>query len=146
MASWSIQPFGHNKHGPKIGGLCPLFGGGEQGPHLTQSRLGQVGSWSMQPFGRNRYGQKTGGLCPFGGGGAGSPFNSMWPGPRPTCMPSFILSRPTVWLQYTNVTDNRTDRTGQRSDRIGRTVLQTVAQKWCFTYFANLSHGLGFSI
>jgi len=28
---------------------------------------------------------------------------------RPTCMPSFILIRPTVWPQYTNVTD----RTGQ---------------------------------
>jgi len=40
-------------------------------------------------------------------------------------MPSFILIHPTVWSQYTNVTD----RTGQRSDSIGRTVLQTVAQK-----------------
>jgi len=36
------------------------------------------------------------------------------------------LIRPTVWPQYTNVTD-RTDR--QRTDSIGRTVLQTVAQK-----------------
>jgi len=44
-------------------------------------------------------------------------------------MPSFILIHPTVWPQYTNVTDrqDRTDR--QRSDRIGRTVLQTVAKK-----------------
>ena len=33
----------------------------------------------------------------------------MWPGPRPTCTPSFILIHPTVWSQYTNVTD-RTDR------------------------------------
>jgi len=40
-------------------------------------------------------------------------------------MPSFISIHPTVWSQYTNVTD----RTGQRSDSIGRTVLQTVAQK-----------------
>jgi len=29
--------------------------------------------------------------------------------PRPTCMPSFILIRPTVWPQYTSVRD-RTDR------------------------------------
>jgi len=36
------------------------------------------------------------GLGPVGGGGAGSPSNTMWPGPRPTCMPSFILIRPTV--------------------------------------------------
>jgi len=115
----------YNKHGRKFrGGL---------GPHLTQSRLGwdlapyQVASWSMQPFGRNRYGPKIGcGLCPFGGGGAGSPSETMWSGPRPTCMPSFILIRPTVWPQCTNVTD-RTEQTGQtdkqRSDSIGRTVL-----------------------
>jgi len=51
----------------------------------------------------------------------GSSSNTMRPGPRPTRMPSFILTRPTVWPQYTNVTDT-TDR--QRS-----TVLQTVAQK-----------------
>ena len=39
-----------------------------------------------------------------------SPSNTMWPGPSPICMPSFILIRPTVWPQYTNVTDrqNRT--------------------------------------
>jgi len=57
------------------------------------------------------------GLCPFGGGGAGSPSN--------TCMPSFILIHRTVWPQHTNVTS----QTGQRSDSIGRTVLQSVAQK-----------------
>jgi len=51
-------------------------------------------------------------LCPFEGGGAGSPSNTMWPGPMPTCMPSFILIHQTVWPQYTNVTD-RQDRTGQ---------------------------------
>jgi len=51
-------------------------------------------------------------------------------------MPSFILIRLSVWPQYTNVTDrqdrqtNRQDRIDrQRTDSIGRTVLQTVAQK-----------------
>jgi len=45
-------------HGPKIGGLPP-FGEGEQGTHLTQSRLGrgvpacQISSWSVQPFGHS---------------------------------------------------------------------------------------------
>ena len=72
-------------------------------------------------------GQKYGGLCPFRGVRARSPSNTMWPGPRPTCMPSFILIRPTIWPQCTNVTDSQ-DR--QRSDSIGRTVLQTVAQRW----------------
>jgi len=48
------------------------------------------------------------GLSPFGGGELGlhlNPPNTVWPGPRPTCMPSFILMHPTVWPQYTNVTD-----------------------------------------
>jgi len=47
-------------------------------------------------------------------------------------MPSFILIRETVWPQYTDVTDRQgrpTDRTGQLSDSIELTVLQTVAQK-----------------
>jgi len=50
-------------------------------------------------------------------------------------MPSFILIHPAVWPQYTNVTDRtgQTDRTvRQRSDSIGRVVLQTVAQKTVF--------------
>ena len=56
------------------------------------------------------------GLCPFGGGVAGSPSNTMWPVLRPTCscMPSFILIRPTVWPQCTNVADRQTDRTTVR--------------------------------
>jgi len=59
----------------------------------------------------------------------------MWPEPRPTCMPSFILIRPTILPQYTNVTD-RTDRRRGQTDRqlcnsVGQTVLQMVAQKWC---------------
>ena len=64
-----------------------------------------------------------------GGGGAGSPSNTMWPGPMPipVCQVSHFI-RPTVWPQYTNITD-RTEQTGQRPDSIGRTVLQTVAQK-----------------
>ena len=83
VASWSIQPFGHNRHGPKIGGLCPFWG--ELGPHLTQ--------------------------C---GWGRGRP---------PYQVASWILIHPTIWPQYTNVTDR------QRSDSIDQTVLQTVAQK-----------------
>ena len=71
--------------------------------------------------------RKLGGLCPFGaaGRGAGSPSNTMCLGPRPTCTLSFILTHPTVWPQCTNVTD-RQHR--QRTDSIGRAVLQTVTQ------------------
>jgi len=39
------------------------------------------------------------GLCPFVGGGAGSPSNTMWLGPRSTCMKSFILIHQAVWSQ-----------------------------------------------
>jgi len=47
-------------------------------------------------------------LYPFRG--AGPPSKTMWPGPRPTFVPSFILIHPTVWPQYTNVTDRQTNR------------------------------------
>jgi len=54
VASWSMQPFGRNRYGPKIGGYAPLVEG-ELGPHLTQCGQGwdlpvcQVSSWSVQP-------------------------------------------------------------------------------------------------
>jgi len=35
----------------------------------------------------------------FLGRGAGSPSSIMWPGPRPTSMPSAILIHPAVWPQ-----------------------------------------------
>jgi len=35
-----MQPFGHNRHAPKIRGLRP-FWGGELGPHLTQCGQGR---------------------------------------------------------------------------------------------------------
>jgi len=132
VASWCIQPFGHNRNGPKIGeGAPPPFGGRRLGPHLTQSRLG----WGLTPYQvaflihaaiwrQQIWAENWVGLCPFGGGAAGSLSNTMWPGPRLTCMPSFILIRPTV--ARTLQTD-RTDR--QRTDSIGRTILQTVSQE-----------------
>jgi len=72
-------------------------------------------------------GRKLEGCCAPFRGRAGSPSNIMSPGTRPTSVPSGILIRPAVWPQYTNLTDRQTDR--QRSDSMGRTVLQTVAQK-----------------
>jgi len=54
VASRSIQPFGRNRHGPKIGGCAPL-GSWVVRPHLTQRRLGrglppyQVASCNMCP-------------------------------------------------------------------------------------------------
>jgi len=66
---------------------------------------------------------------PFGG--AGSTSNTMSPGPRLTSIPSGILVHRTAWPQYTDVIDRHTEKQTdrQRSDRTGRTVLQTAAQK-----------------
>ena len=72
--------------------------------------------WAAEKWGRTA-------VPVFVGGEAGSQSNTVWPGPRPTFVPSGVLIHPTVWPQYTNVTDR------QRSDINGRTVLQTVAQK-----------------
>jgi len=63
-------------------------------------------------------GRKVGAAVPFSVGELGSPSNTMWTGPRPTSVLSDIVIHPTVWPQYTNVTDRQTDR--QRSDSIGR--------------------------
>jgi len=66
-------------------------------------------SWDGRPFGHNRHGRKIreGVLCPLGA--AGSPCNTMSPGPRPISVPSGILIHSAVWTQYTKVTD-MTDR------------------------------------
>ena len=107
-------------------GAVPSSWGGELGPHK-----GELGSWS--------------------------PYSTMWPGLRPTSIPSGILMHPalwpqlihpTVWLQYTTVTDRTEDRTHrQRSDSIWRTVWQMVAQKLLNrklqeTHTVSLSHML----
>jgi len=108
VASWSSQPFGHNRRWPKSGGGCYAsfrgllctFRGGELGPILIQCRLGRglppykVASWSSQPFGRNSHWPKSGRglLCPFGGG-AESPYNTMSPGPRPASIQPFDRNR-----------------------------------------------------
>jgi len=73
--SWDGRPFGHNRHGPKIG-VCVPFG--ELGLHVTQCSLGAayhrtMAFWSVQPFGHNRHGLKIGGSVPFLGRRARGP-------------------------------------------------------------------------
>ena len=133
VASWSIKPFGHNKHGPKWGAAVSLFGEGELGPHPTQCRLGQgqppyqVASWSIQPFGHNRHGLKIGGCAPLGEGELGHHLRECGQGRGlPPCQVSSWSIQPFGHNTPTWQTD-RTDR--QRCDSIGRTVLQMVAQK-----------------
>jgi len=67
-------------------------------------------------------------MCPFRGAGAGSPCNTMWPGPRPTCMPSFILIHLTVWPQYTNVTERQTDCFTNSCPK--RNILRPMSYPW----------------
>jgi len=74
-------------------------------------------SWDGRPFGHNRHGPKVGDCVPLEGVRAGSPSNTMWPGQRPTSKPSFILIHPTVWPQYTNISDRQTDRTNMTTVR-----------------------------
>ena len=87
-AVWPQQTWAENW------GFCPLEGV-ELGPRQTQCCLGrdlplyQVASWSIQLFDHNKHGQKVWGCAPFRG--AGSPSSTMWPGPRPTAIPSGIL-------------------------------------------------------
>ena len=90
VTSWSIQPFGHNKHGSRI--------------IWTQVKHASLNC------------EIGGGCCAPFHGGAGSPSNTMWSGPMSTTTPSRILIHPTVWPQYTNVT-YRQDRTGQTTVR-----------------------------
>jgi len=67
VASRSIQQFGRNRHGPQIGGLCPIGGGWVPIKH-NLARAKEA---------------KTGGLCPLGAGAVGhnrhGPPNTMWP-------------------------------------------------------------------
>jgi len=44
------------------------------------------------------------------------PANTMWPGPRPTSVPSGIVIQSTVWPQYTNVTDRQTGQRNRQTD------------------------------
>jgi len=59
-------------------------------------------------------GQKVGAAVPLSVGRELGPHLTMSPGPRPTSIPSGILIHPTVWPQYTDVTDRQTGQTTVR--------------------------------
>jgi len=130
-----------------LGGSAPFLGRGAGSPSNAKSPRAEAylhTKWNFDlcsHLAAADMGRKLGGCAPLGGG-AGCPSNTMWPGPRPTCMSSFILIRETVWPQYTNVTDRQTGQERQtdrqRSDSIGRTVLQTVAQKLRMDFLVEL--------
>jgi len=90
VASSSIHQFGHNRHGPKTGGLAPFRtsrdpsnttspGPRHLGPSIRLATIDIEIGW---------------GLCPFFLGEDGSPSNTKSPGLRPTSIPSGILIMP----------------------------------------------------
>jgi len=108
VASLSIQPFSHNRHGLKIGGASFFLGGGSWAPSkwpgvrptsLPSAILIHPAIWPQSTWVKNWVG-----VCAPLFGRSWSPSNTMWPGLRPTSVPSFILIHPTIWSQYTNVT------------------------------------------
>jgi len=106
VASWSMQPLGHIRHGPKSGrgAAVPLSVGGKLDPHLTQYRWAEAylhTKWHLDPsnhLATTDVDRKVGDCCmPLSMRGSWAPSNAMWPGPRPTSVPSGILIRPAVW-------------------------------------------------
>jgi len=67
--------------------------------------------------------------------GAESPSNTVWPGLRPTSVPSGILIHLFGTIHRGRTDSLRQDR--QQSDSIGQTVLQTIAQKLQFIQTVN---------
>ena len=119
VPSRSIQPFGHNKYGPKIrGGLRPLYGeGGAGSPSNTKSPGPRPiaipsGVLIYAAIWPQRIWTEIVG-CTLLGEGVLGPHLTQWP----TCLPSFILIRQTVWPQYTNVTDRQTANRTEQTDR-----------------------------
>ena len=95
VASSSIQPFGHKRHGPKIGcgGGCALFTGGAGSPSNTVAWAEAYlhTKWHLSPsslLATTDIGRKLGGCAPLGRG-AGFPSNTM-------------LRRPTLGYPHTN--------------------------------------------
>jgi len=94
-----MQPFGRNRHGPKIGGSAPFWGG--LGPHLTQSPPGlrptsiSSGILMSSCLVTIEMGRKLGrGSAPFLGKGDGSSSDTKSPELSPTSIPSGILMHP----------------------------------------------------
>jgi len=84
--------------------------------------------WRQRTWANIFFGWEVG-LCHlfFGGGGAGSQFNTMWAWAESTFMSCFILIHATIHQRYRQT--DRTDRTGQQSDSIGRTVFWATVCK-----------------
>ena len=105
--------------GRKFGGLRPFWGGGAGSPSNTKSPRAETylhTKWNLDlcsHLAATDMGRKLGAV-PLWERGSWAPSNTVWSWPWPTCVPSFILIRQTVWPQYTNVTDRQTGQTTVR--------------------------------
>ena len=126
--------------GRKLGALPPFWRGGwvpiEHKVAWAEAYLHT--KWHHSPScrlanGHNGHWPKIGCLCPFRGGGAGSPSNTMSRRNEAYLRTKWHLD-PSNRLDtiHQRCRQDRTDR--QQTDSIGRTVLQTVAQKPPYNY------------
>jgi len=126
LAFWFIQPFGHNRHGPKIGGCAPL-GGGAGSPSNTvwpRSRPTSVPSDILirPAVWPHTWAEKWAWAAvppPLFGGGAGSPSNTIWRSGSTPILHAKIYLDPSNRLATVH---QRYRQTEQRSDSVGRTV------------------------
>jgi len=73
----------------------------------------------------------VGAAVPLSMGGAGSPSNTISPGPRPTSVPSGILIHPTIWPQYTNVIDRQDRQVPIAQDELLPVTVAKKSKKIC---------------
>jgi len=134
------RPFGHNRHGPKIKS-CAIYLSFLGGTGSTSNTMSSWPRPTSVPSGilihpavwPQRAWAENWGLCPLFGGKLGPHLTQCGRGRGLSpCQVSSRSIQPFRHSTPTSQTD-RTGRTGQRSDGIGRTVLQTVAQK-CVLY------------
>ena len=99
-----MQPFGHNRHGPKIGGSAPFLMRGSWVPiqhNVAWAEAYLHNKWFLDPCSRlatTDMGRKLGeASAPFLGGAATSLSNTMSLGSRFTILPSGILIHRAIW-------------------------------------------------
>jgi len=103
-----------------------------------------VSSKSIQPFGHNGHGPKIGGgAVPLSLEGSWVPIQHNMAGPEAYMHAKFHLdpSNRLATIHQRHRQKDTHDSTGQLSDSIERTVLQTVAQKW--THYSTTSKSSG---
>jgi len=106
--SWRGWPFGHNRHGPKRGDCAP-FRSGAGSPSNTMARAEAYlrTKWHLNPcsrFATTDMGGKLG-TVPLWVGELGPRLTQCGQGLPPCQVSSWI--HPTIWPQYTNVTDRQ---------------------------------------